>query len=76
MFHMLFEHFSVCQSLLTEQRRPPTGGLSEAKKSLGGGFPCPCPLGRGQKQPLEPLLLDFPMPVKNNWVQLGMDCPP
>ena len=28
----------VCQSLLKEQRRPPTGGLREAfKESLGGG---------------------------------------
>ena len=44
-FNTLDEQLFVCQSLLKEWRRPPTGGLLEAlKKSLGGGihalFPC------------------------------------
>ena len=44
MFNTLFEHFSVCQSLLKEWRRPPTGGLSEAKESLGGRVSMPSSL--------------------------------
>ena len=36
------EHLFVCQSLLKERRRPPTGGLSEAlEESLGGGVSMP-----------------------------------
>ena len=35
MFNTLFE------SLLKEQTQPPTGGLSEAKESLGGGVSIP-----------------------------------
>ena len=43
MFNMLFEHCSVCQSLLKEQRRP-TGGLMEAfKESVGGRVSTPPP---------------------------------
>ena len=42
MFNTLDEHLFVCQSLLKERRRPPTGGLREAfKESLGGGVPMP-----------------------------------
>ena len=38
MFNTFDEHLFVCQSLLKERRRPPTGGLSDAlKESLGGG---------------------------------------
>ena len=39
MFNTFGEHLFVCQSLLKEQRRPPTGGLREAlEESLGKGF--------------------------------------
>ena len=42
MVNTLFEHLFVCQSLLKEWRRPPTGGLREAlKESLGGGVSLP-----------------------------------
>ena len=38
----IFEHLFVCQSLLKERRRPPTGGLREAfKESLAGGLSMP-----------------------------------
>ena len=50
MFNMLDEHLFVCQSLLKEQRRSPTGGLREAfKESLGGGVSMPSPLVVGSK---------------------------
>ena len=64
MFNMLFEHLFVCQSLLKEWRRPLTGGLLEAfKESLGGEvFTPPSPCVRSKMRPLEPLLLDFPLP--------------
>ena len=42
MFKTLDKHLFVCQSLLKEQRRPPTAGLREAlKESLGGGVSMP-----------------------------------
>ena len=42
MFNTFDEHLFVCQSLLKERRRPPTGGLREAlKESLGGGVSMP-----------------------------------
>ena len=42
MFNTLDEHLFVCQSLLKERRRPPTGGLREAfKESMGGGVSTP-----------------------------------
>ena len=42
MFNTLFEHLFVCQSLLKERRRPPTGGLRQAfEESLGGGVSTP-----------------------------------
>ena len=38
MFNTLSEHLFICQSLLKERRRPPTGGLREAiEESLEGG---------------------------------------
>ena len=38
MFNTLDEHLFVCQSLLKDRKRPPTGGLREAfEESLGGG---------------------------------------
>ena len=37
MFNTFDEHLFVCQSLLKEQRRPPTGGLREALKEKSGG---------------------------------------
>ena len=68
MFDTLSEHLFVSQSFLKERGQPPTGGLGEAcKESLGGGvFPCPCPLEWGQKQPLKPLLFNFPLPEEND----------
>ena len=42
MFNMFQEHLFVCQSLLKERRRPPTGGLRETlEESLGGGVSTP-----------------------------------
>ena len=42
-FNTLFEHLFVCQTLLKERRRPPTGGLREAfEESLGGRVYCFC----------------------------------
>ena len=42
MFNMLDEELFVCQSLLKEQRRPPTGGVMEAlKESLERGVSTP-----------------------------------
>ena len=71
MFNMLFEHLFVSQSLLKEQRQPPSGGLREAfKESLGEGFPCPRPLEWGRKRPLEPHLFHFPLPEENDWLLL------
>ena len=50
MFNTLDEHLFVCQSLLKEWRRPPTGGLREAfKESLGGGVSRPSPPVAGSK---------------------------
>ena len=41
-FNTFGEHLFVCQSLLKERRRPPTGGLSEAlEESFGGGVSTP-----------------------------------
>ena len=60
---MLDEQLFVCQSLLKERRRPPTGGLFEAlKESLGRGihalFPC---CGVKKNDPLGPLKFCFPL---------------
>ena len=42
MINTFEEHLFICQSLLTERRRPPTGRLSEAlQESLGGGVSMP-----------------------------------
>ena len=42
MFNTFDEQLFVCQSLLKERRRPPTGGLIEAlEESLGGGVSTP-----------------------------------
>ena len=42
MFNTFGEHLFVCQSLLKERRRTPTGGLSEAlEESLGRGVSTP-----------------------------------
>ena len=42
MFNTFDEHLFVCQSLLKERRRPPTGGLREAlEESLGRGVSTP-----------------------------------
>ena len=44
MFNMFEEQLFVCQSLLKERRRPPTGGLIEAwEESLGRGVSTPSP---------------------------------
>ena len=77
MFNTFGEHLFVCQSLLKERRRPPTGGLSEAlEESLGMGFPRPLPLLWGQKWPLEPLKFGFPLPEENDWLLLCEELPP
>ena len=56
----------VCQSFLKERRRSPTGGLREALgESLGKGFHALVPWS-GVENDLEPLLLDFPLPGKND----------
>ena len=56
----------VCQSYLKEQRRTPTGGLSEAGGVIGGGRVfMPSSPGVGRKT-LEPRLLDFPLPGEND----------
>ena len=50
MFNTLDEPLFVCQSLLKERRRPPTGGLREAfKESLGRGVSTPSPPVMGSK---------------------------
>ena len=50
MFNTFEEHLFVCQSLLKEWRRPPTGGLREAfKESLGRGVSMPPPPVVGSK---------------------------
>ena len=42
MFNTFGENLFVCQSLLKERRRPPTGGLSKAlEESLGRGVSTP-----------------------------------
>ena len=60
MFNMLDEELFVCQSLLKERRRPPTGGLMEAlEESLGRRvFTPPSPVV-GSKTTLEPLEFVF-----------------
>ena len=77
MFNTLDEQLFVCQSLLKERRRLPTGGLREAlEESLGGGgFSCPRSLEWGRKRPLEPLLFDFPLPGENNGYYLEWNDP-
>ena len=50
MFNILDEHLFVCQFLLKERRRPPTGGLREAfKESLRGRASMPSPPRVGSK---------------------------
>ena len=69
MFNTFDEHLFVCQSLLKEQRRPPTGGLSEAlEESLGRGVSMPCSPIMGSKRPLDPLKFGFPLPDENDWL--------
>ena len=49
MFNMS-EHLFASQSLLTERRQPPTGGLKEVcEESLGGGVSMSSPLRVGSK---------------------------
>ena len=77
MFNTLIEQLFACQSLLKEQRQPPTGGLFEAmEESLGRGFPHPLPLLWGRKRPLEPLKFGFPLPEENDWLLLWEELPP
>ena len=77
MFNTLDEHLFVCQSLLKERRRPPTGGLREGLKgSLGEVFPRPRPLEWGRKRPLEPRKFGFPLPEENDWLLLCEELPP
>ena len=71
------EHLFASQSLLNEQRRVPTGGLSEACKSQWEeGFPCPRPLEWCSKWALKPLLFDFPLPEENDCLLVWEELPP
>ena len=75
MLNTLFEHLFVCQSLLKERRRPPTGGLREAfEESLGKGVSTPS--SPRVKGPLEPLKFGFPLPEDNDWLLLLEELPP
>ena len=76
MFNMLIEHFSVCQCLLKEQRRPPTGGLRWAKESLEGGVSTPLSPWLKSEMTYGVSVTGFPPPGENDWLLLGMDCPP
>ena len=59
-FNTFDEHLFVCQSLLKERRRPPTGGLREAfKESLGGGVSTP-------SSPIVGLKIASEMPVPHS----------
>ena len=68
MFNTLSEHLFICQSLLKEQRRPPTGGLREAiKDSLGGGVSTSLPPAKMTCGASE---VRFPPPEVNDWLLL------
>ena len=68
---MLFEHLFVCQSLMKEWRRPPTGGLREAiKESLGGGVSTPLYPRMGSKLNLEASVVRFSLAEENYWSML------
>ena len=61
MFNTFDEHLFVCQSLLKERRRPPTGELREAlKESLGGGVSMPSSPIVGSKTTLGASEVRFP----------------
>ena len=72
MFNMLDEHLFVCQSLLKERRRTPTGGLRETfKESLVGGVSMPSPFVVGSKMtPGAAEVRFFPLPEENDWLLL------
>ena len=73
MFNTLFEHFSVCQPLLKERRQPPTGGLSEAKESLGGGVSMLWSPWVRSETISGASVTRFPPPEENEWLLLGVD---
>ena len=61
MFNTLFEHFSVCQALLKEQKQSTIGGLLEAfKESLGRGVSTPSSLRVRLKMTSEASVIQFP----------------
>ena len=61
MFNKLFEHLFVCQSLLKERRRPPTGGLIETiEESLGRGVSMPSSPGVRSKLASRASIVQFP----------------
>ena len=65
----------VCQSYLKEQRRPPTGGLSEAGGVIGGGRVfMPLSPGVGRKD-LGASATRFPLPGENDGYCLGWNDP-
>ena len=73
MFNTLSEHLFICQSLLKERRRPPSGGLREAiKESLGRGFHALAPWGEVKNNPLL-----FGLPRLSQMIDycFGMSCP-
>ena len=76
MFNMFEEQLFVCQSLLKEQRRPPTGGLIEAlEESLGRGVSTPSPLIVGLKTTPGASEVCFSRLEENDWLLLGRNCP-
>ena len=71
---MWYEHLLVCQSLLKEQRRPPTGGLREAlEESLGEGVSMPLFPGVGLKTTSGASAIRFPPTWGKRWILLGME---
>ena len=64
----------VCQSLLKERRRPPTGGLREALgESLRGRVFMPSSPGVGSKTTFGASATRFPPTWEKRWILLGME---
>ena len=77
MFNTFEEQLFICQSLLKERIRPPTGGLIKALEE---------PLGRGVSTPSSPIVgskmtpgaskFGFPRLEENDWLLLWEELPP
>ena len=73
MFNTFGEHLFVCQSLLKERRRPPTGGLREAlEESLGKGFHALVPWS-GVENDLGAFVTQFLPTLGKRWILLEME---